>query len=110
MRPRRLAAENPSLLRLAIPRSSSFNEAAATRRGKPRSSAAFTHSGASASMRPRRLAAENKIVAADNEAVSGKASMRPRRLAAENWILDDDLCGSHAASMRPRRLAAENRC
>ena len=94
---------------------------------------AFTARLNAASMRPRRMAAENTVARGPdlvlqlrfNEAAAngrGKhalfrreryptqnASMRPRRMAAEN-ALSATMGAGHGrpASMRPRRMAAEN--
>ena len=54
------------------------------------------------------MAAENNVKAAADELRSVVASMRPRRMAAENGgevRLDRE---TERASMRPRRMAAEN--
>ena len=130
MRPRRLAAENRMSSTGALRRQRRFNEAAATRRGKLADRDLLVGARV-ASMRPRRLAAENGRHGEGNGR-GGDASMRPRRLAAENA---DRLPGPQGhllrfneaaatrrgkplgvlapacvleASMRPRRLAAEN--
>ncbi len=109
-----------------------FNEAAARGRGKP-THVAGNRPVFTASMRPRREAAENAYPSMTaalpcdrfNEAAArgrGKpvddtllprfipASMRPRREAAENLDPQGDAPNSvRLASMRPRREAAENR-
>ena len=85
-----------------------FNEAAAHGRGKQRTSADAARTEP-ASMRPRRMAAENEAAAPQALPDRGGASMRPRRMAAEN--LPQLRLGGAAeglASMRPRRMAAEN--
>ena len=64
--------------------------------------------GKLASMRPRRLAAENATGHYQLASMRWRASMRPRRLAAENRHVVFTRNGAHVASMRPRRLAAEN--
>ena len=61
-----------------------------------------------ASMRPRRMAAENRGVLQDLR-TPAMASMRPRRMAAENLAVQVVLVLLRVASMRPRRMAAENR-
>jgi hypothetical protein len=59
MRPRRIAAENGSNIQFAVTNWLRFNEAAANRRGKPPDSRNKVVSIVPASMRPRRIAAEN---------------------------------------------------
>ena len=84
-----------------------FNEAAAHGRGKRPSPQRRARAHGPASMRPRRMAAENPIrsCAGQRHAV---ASMRPRRMAAENLGHGHGRPGPAQASMRPRRMAAEN--
>ena len=65
------------------------------------------HIAERASMRPRRIAAENRLL----ELLPSPrldASMRPRRIAAENWGNSPHVSARRTASMRPRRIAAEN--
>ena len=106
MRPRRIAAENFSIGGDASHDLSSFNEAAANRRGKQKNNNK-NNLNALASMRPRRIAAEN-----DSKIARGlegwQASMRPRRIAAENQVPLTIGLNPLVASMRPRRIAAEN--
>ena len=109
---------------------SRFNEAAANGRGNLAAVAA-ADAAATASMRPRRMAAEissgavpaARSAAGFNEAAANgrgnrprrrrrarrreRASMRPRRMAAEIGILPVAHGDRPGASMRPRRMAAE---
>ena len=107
-----------------------FNEAAAHGRGKHHAVEGALFGGCVASMRPRRMAAENpphnqrssrcpsfneaaahgrgKRPAGAVEGRHGRASMRPRRMAAENDAPTHNHTGPDGASMRPRRMAAEN--
>ncbi len=84
-----------------------FHEAAACRCGKPAHVPSERAVQPWASMRPQRVAAENRR--------SGRrfwglrhASMRPQRVAAENGHPADRPAGTALASMRPQRVAAEN--
>ena len=61
-----------------------------------------------ASMRPRRMAAENDRGRRHPGTSGGGASMRPRRMAAENGRFRLRGACLLGASMRPRRMAAEN--
>ncbi len=131
MRPRRMAAENGRLTKDMSSLTPGFNEAAAHGRGKRRSGCSTPSSASSfneaaahgrgkrprplrqipgrrASMRPRRMAAENITHTHDTHSDT-HASMRPRRMAAENEGLQGMVRLPEAvASMRPRRMAAEN--
>jgi len=69
--------------------------------------AAAGSAGVGASMRPRRIAAENRRVERERLTVL-PASMRPRRIAAENEGREAVGLLRRLASMRPRRIAAEN--
>ena len=55
------------------------------------------------------MAAENDDGVADGR-LHARASMRPRRMAAENEAPDPPPDRAPPASMRPRRMAAENPC
>ena len=112
-----MAAENLEERRADLDMAGGFNEAAAHGRGKHRSRRSISHHStcSRASMRPRRMAAENAAYHVEpalrparfNEAAAhgrgkraasrsspargGRASMRPRRMAAEN-ILNLRIC------------------
>ena len=83
MRPRHQTAENPSPAAPWSTRSKSFNEAAASNRGKLRGVPADVHLRPHASMRPRHQTAENGAGSEDRLAPS-EASMRLRHQTAEN--------------------------
>ena len=87
-----MAAENDRGHRIHGRPVARFNEAAAHGRGKRQRAHVAAKRATLASMRPRRMAAENMVSGA---AVRGlpEASMRPRRMAAENPLI----------SSRPRR-------
>ena len=101
-----MAAENILRAGRAVAPAAGFNEAAANGRGKPPPIPPL-YRVRNASMRPRRMAAENLTRQAGFEHVRG-ASMRPRRMAAENGLLRFVERLAQLASMRPRRMAAEN--
>ena len=77
-----MAAENAAYRAGLRPAARRFNEAAANGRGKL-SLRDLGRGGGGASMRPRRMAAENPRIHICTRA-SVPASMRPRRMAAEN--------------------------
>ena len=79
-----MAAENPHSAAEAVRRVPRFNEAAANGRGK-HGLHRVIGAGESASMRPRRMAAENPLPVVDHPRRE-VASMRPRRMAAENQL------------------------
>ena len=84
-----------------------FNEAAANGRGKHAQRLMELLVGGAASMRPRRMAAENRS-GVQFPPPPPNASMRPRRMAAENVQVQAQVRAGQEASMRPRRMAAEN--
>ena len=102
-----MAAENREEANKAFMEWAGFNEAAAHGRGKPRLAPGAVSVARQASMRPRRMAAENAGGFGVGHVVQ-VASMRPRRMAAENKGAHREDQGPDLASMRPRRMAAEN--
>ena len=78
-----MAAENREEANKAFMEWAGFNEAAAHGRGKPRLAPGAVSVARQASMRPRRMAAENAGGFGVGHVVQ-VASMRPRRMAAEN--------------------------
>ena len=99
-KPTNMLTEGPSMVR--------FNEAAANGRGKRPCAGRGARATPRASMRPRRMAAENVRHDAGRVRRALPASMRPRRMAAENAVRAAEEPRGLAASMRPRRMAAEN--
>ena len=132
MRPRRMAAENGGPKGRSETSRPRFNEAAAHGRGKPaktcttrRRVRCFNEAAAHgrgkrrpardlepgeprhASMRPRRMAAENRVL----QDVHGRGRLRFNEAAAHGRgkpALADLRARTECASMRPRRMAAEN--
>ena len=79
-----MAAENAEEDAVVRGRVRCFNEAAAHGRGKPLQRRRQAQHLARASMRPRRMAAENARHDRRGDRGADAASMRPRRMAAEN--------------------------
>ncbi len=88
MRPRRIAAENPAATPTWIRTCASFNEAAANRRGKltcaPAATPTWIRFNEAAANRRGKLEAIKRFLG------DGWASMRPRRIAAENAMTGVD--------------------
>ena len=103
-----MAAENPGRWPMISTPPLRFNEAAANGRGKrrrlhsPRDRLANRFNEAAANGRGKHLPQP------PNRPHHAVASMRPRRMAAENRAGVDQCPGRTPASMRPRRMAAEN--
>ena len=100
-----MAAEIPSGRDRGTAPGRGFNEAAANGRGN-HGTQYYAYAGGTASMRPRRMAAEIPLPAPRQERRI-PASMRPRRMAAEISVFARGRASCLPASMRPRRMAAE---
>ena len=106
MRPRRMAAENWIAQGPCSEHDIRFNEAAAHGRGKLRGRSFFR--SVLLSFNEAAAHGRGKLRGSSNSVIDPRASMRPRRMAAENERGEFPLNEHLFASMRPRRMAAEN--